>query len=157
MAGNEASDKFIEALNESSDAFIDAIRASNDRAHRFSTALIEQAQESQREAVEIATKWMAAPFDLLGLGSSLIESATRSQGRALDVTRQWFGELAEAQRESREALRRIMSANRSAGEASVDIARGVFNRAAESAETPGDGNGRKAPRASATASTGSES
>ena len=48
MAGNDAAQKIFEALNESSDAFIDAVRASNDRGHRFSAAVIEQAQESQR-------------------------------------------------------------------------------------------------------------
>jgi hypothetical protein len=147
MAGNDARTKLFEALNETSDAIIDAIRAANDRGHRVSTALIEQAQESQRETVELARKWLAAPFDIPGFYSSVVESATKAQGRVLDATRQWYGELADAQKETREVLQRMIKANRAANEATVDFARSIFSRAAEqiqSATTNGDG--RKASR-----------
>jgi len=162
MAGNEAEGKFFEAMNESSDALIDAVRAANDRTHRFSTALIEQAQESQRETVELAKKWMAAPFDVLGFYGALVESATKTQGRALEVTRQWFGELAEAQKETRDIVQRIITANRSAGAASVDLARGAVTRATEAVQQrtglggangenddADDGNGRSTARTTA--------
>jgi hypothetical protein len=143
MAGNDAAGKFFEALNESSDALIDAIRAANDRGHRVSTAVIESAQEGQREAVEFAKKWIGAPFDLAGLYTTLIESATRAQGRALDVTRQWFGELADAQKETREIIQRVAKANRAANEASADVARGVFSRATEAVQSTSLGDGRR--------------
>ena len=147
MAGNDAAGKFFEALNERSDALIDAVRAANDRGHRVSTALIESAQEGQREAVELAKKWIAAPFDVAGLYSTLIESATRAQGRALEVTRQWFGEMADAQKETREILQRVVQANRAANEATVDVARGVFSRATEAVQSAGGvGDGRRASR-----------
>ena len=146
MAGNDATGKFFEALNESSDALIDAVRAANDRGHRVSTALIESAQEGQREAVELAKKWMGAPFDIAGLYSTLVESATRAQGRTLDVTRQWFGELADAQKETREILQRVVTANRAANEATADVARGVFSRASEAVQSSGIGDGRRASR-----------
>jgi hypothetical protein len=143
MAGNDAAGKFFEALNESSDALIDAIRAANDRGHRVSTAVIESAQEGQREAVELAKKWIGAPFDIAGFYSTLIESATRAQGRALEVTRQWFGELADAQKETREILQRVVKANRAANEASADVARGVFSRATETVQSTSIGDGRR--------------
>jgi hypothetical protein len=146
MAGNDAAGKFFEALNESSDALIDAVRAANDRGHRVSTALIESAQEGQREAVELARKWIGAPFDMAGFYSTLVESATKAQGRALDVTRQWFGELADAQKETREILQRVVTANRAANEATADVARGVFNRASEAVQSSGIGDGRRASR-----------
>ena len=129
MANEEATDKYYEALNETSDALIDAIRAANNRSHRFTTALIEQAQENQREAAEITRKWAAAPFDMIGLLSSITESTTKAQGRALDATRQLFSEFSDAQKETRDVLQRVISANRTAGEASVDIARGAISRA----------------------------
>jgi hypothetical protein len=150
MAGNDATTKFFEALNESSDAFIDAVRAANNRTHRVSTAIIESAQEGQREAVELAKKWLNAPFDIGGFYSAIIESATRAQGRALEVTRQWFGELADAQKETREIMQRVVQANRSANEASADVARGVFNRASEAVQSAGNGDGKRV--ASATGS-----
>jgi hypothetical protein len=147
MAGNDAATKFFEAINETSDAVIDAVRAANDRGHRVSAAFIEQAQENQREAVELAKKFIAAPLDIPGFYSSLVENATKAQGRALDATRQWFGELAEAQKESREIVQRVVKANRTAGEATIDTARGLFNRATETIQSnTGNGDGRRAQR-----------
>lgn len=146
MAGNDAAGKFFEALNESADALIDATRAANDRGHRVSTALIESAQEGQRETVDLLKKWIAAPFDVAGFYSTLIESATRAQGRSLEVTRQWFGELADAQKETREILQRVVTANRAVNEASADVARGVFTRATETVQAVGAGDGRRVSR-----------
>jgi hypothetical protein len=144
MAGNDAAQKIFEALNESSDAFIDAIRASNDRGHRFSAAVIEQAQENQRETVEFIKKWASSPFDISGLFSSLVESTTKAQGRALDATRLMFTEMGDAQKETREVVQRMVTANRKANEATVELARGMFNRAGEAVQSMNDGNGRKA-------------
>jgi hypothetical protein len=146
MAGNDAATKFFEAINETSDAVIDAIRAANDRGHRVSAAFIEQAQENQREAVELAKKFIAAPLDIPGLYSSMVENTTKAQGRALDATRQWFGELAEAQKETREIFQRVAKANRTASEATVETARGLFNRASETLQSANtsNGDGRKA-------------
>lgn len=135
MANDEATSKYYEALNETSDAVIDAIRAANNRGHRFTTALIEQAQENQRDAAEITKKWAAAPFDMIGLMSSITESTTKAQGRALDATRQLFSEISDAQKESRDVMQRVIAANRTAGEASVDIARGAFSRATTAVQT----------------------
>lgn len=144
MANADAASKYYEALNETSDAVIDAIRAANDRGHRFTTALIEQAQESQREAVELTRKWAEAPLDLIGLLSSLTESTTKAQGRALDTTRQLFGELSDVQKETRDVVQKVINANRTAGEASVEIARGAFSRATNGGQQATEGNGSKA-------------
>jgi len=152
MAGNDASTKFFDALNEGYDALIDAIRAANDRGHRVSIALIEDAQRGQREAVELTRKWIESPFDVVGLSGSVIDTATKAQSRSLDVARQWFGEMADAQQESRQVLQRMVSASRNAGEAAVSGARGVFTRASEvvqssaqSTATPA-GDGRRGAR-----------
>ena len=150
MAGNDAARKFFEAWNESSDAFIDAVRTANDRGHRFTTALIEEAQEGQRAAVELAKKWAAAPFDFFGLYGTLMETSTKAQGRALDVSRQWFGEVADMQKETRDYLQRLGAANRTAGEAGVELARGVLTRASDAIQSASQsmaaasgGNGRR--------------
>lgn len=153
MAANEAAEKLYGALNEGSDALIDAVRAANDRGHRFTTALIEQAQESQRDAVELTKKWAEAPFDFLGLLSSLSETTTKAQGRALDATRQWFGEMADAQKETRDLIQHMLNANRAASEAGVDMARGMFSRATEAVTAATDGNGRRTAREAAKATT----
>lgn len=144
MAGNDAATKFFEAVNDTSDAVIDAIRAANDRGHRVSAAFIEQAQESQRETVELAKKFIAAPLDIPGFYSSVVENTTKAQGRALEATRQWFGELAEAQKETREIFQRVMRANRAANDATIETARGLINRAGETLQSnTSNGDGHK--------------
>ena len=157
MAANEATAKLFDAMNESSDAIIDAVRAANDRGHRFSTALIEQAQESQREAVELTRKWIDAPLDFLGLLTSITETTTKAQGRALDATRQWFGEMAEAQQESRDVIQRMVNANRAAGEATVELTRGIFTRANEAVQSATAGNGRKSAKATSAVANSADS
>jgi hypothetical protein len=151
MAGTDATAKLFEAINQSSDAIVDAVRAANDRGHRFSAAMIEQAQENQREAVELAKKWAASPLDFFGIYSSIVETATKGQSRALEATREIFGELAEAQKETRQLLQRLATANRTAGEATVEVARNMFTRATEAVQQATDGNGRRSAGPSRTA------
>ena len=148
MTGNDAATKFFDALNDSYDAVIDGIRTANDRGHRASAALIEEAQEGQREAIKLAQKWAEAPLDFIGLYGSLIETTTNAQGRALEVTRRWFGDLGEVQEQTRDVVQRMVNANRAASEAGAEFARSVFSRASEAvqstAQAATNGDGRKA-------------
>ena len=157
MAGNDAAQKFFEAMNESSDALIDAVRAANDRGHRLQTAMIEQAQESQREAAEFVRKWASSPFDVGGLFSSIVESTTKTQGRSLEAARQWFSEMGDVQKEGRDVFQKVSEANRKAGEAGVELARSMFSRAGEAVQQMTDGNGRKASDAPRTPEPASSS
>lgn len=143
MAGNDAATKFFEAVNDTSDAVIDAVRAANDRGHRISAAFIEGAQENQREAVDLAKRFIAAPLDVSGFYSSLVENTTKAQGRALEATRQWFGEMAEAQKETREIFQRVIKANRAANDATIETARGMFNKASETVQSSANGGAPK--------------
>ncbi len=144
MATNESTVKLFDAVNETSDALIDATRAANDRGHRFTTSAIEQAQDSQRDAVELTRKWLDAPLDFLGLLGLLTESTTKAQGRALEATRQFFSEMGDAQKETRDMVQRMVNANRSASEASVELTRNIFTRANDAVQSATAGNGRKA-------------
>jgi hypothetical protein len=137
MAGSEATSSLFEAVNESYDAFIDGIRKANERTHRLSTAVIEDAQRAQREAIDLTRKWIDAPFDVQAMANRAVDVATKAQGRTLDATRQFFSELAEAQTEARDVLQRMISANRSAGEAAAGAARSAFSRAEETVQTAG--------------------
>jgi hypothetical protein len=127
----------LEAVNESYDALIDGIRKASDRTHRFSIAMIEDAQRAQREAVDLTRKWLEAPLDVQAIASRSVDAITKAQGRTLDATRQFFSELAEAQTEARDVFQRVISANRTAGEAAADVARSAFNRAGEAAQSMG--------------------
>ncbi len=137
MAENDERVRFFDSLNESYDATIDAVRAANNRTHRFTTTLIEDAQQNQRDAVDLAKKWADSPLDFLGFYSAAVDTATKAQGRALDATRELFKEASEARKESGEALQRVASVNRNAGDAAVTMARGAINRANQAVQSSG--------------------
>jgi hypothetical protein len=126
-------DKFFGAVDDAYDVILDTLKAGVDRGHRVSKSLIEQAQTGQREALESAHSVAKSPTDLAKASSSVVETLTNTQGRVLETSRQWLDEALDSQQEGREALRRLIEANRQAGEAVVESSRGVFGRARERA------------------------
>ena len=148
MPKQTATDKFFDAVDDAYDVILDTLKAGTDRGHRVSKSLIEQAQEGQHEALEMAHSIAKAPTDLGGASSALVETLTKTQGRVLETSRQWLDEAMDTQQEAREALRRLIDANRQAGEAVIESSRGLFGRAQERAREvirPGrGGNSAKA-------------
>lgn len=146
MADNDARESFFSALNENYDALNHAFKAANDRGHRLFSALMEDAQQGQRDGIELARRWAESPLDLPAFYASLVEIATKSRGRARESFRGWLEELAEARREYAELLQRAMSANRVAAAAVPDVARGFSNRVSDTAQgeepSPAQSNGR---------------
>jgi hypothetical protein len=135
MAQNTASDKYFEALTETYDAIIDGIKAANERGYRISNSLLAEAQRGQREAVDLGKKFAGAPSDVGGFYRAVMESTTRAQGRTLELARQMFDELSDIRGETREAIEKIIKAQREAGEAAVDAVRDVAGNAAERVRT----------------------
>ncbi len=56
MAESNATQTPLDALSETYDVLIQGIRATNDRAHRLSTALIEDAKRGQRERLQLTKR-----------------------------------------------------------------------------------------------------
>lgn len=138
-------DKFFDAVDDAYDVMMDTIKAGADRRHRVSKGLIEQAEKGQREALELAQTIARSPTDLGKASGALVETLTKTQGRVLETSRQWLDEALDSQQEAREALRRWIDANRQAGEAVVEVSRGLFGRAQERARQavrPGRGGNR---------------
>ncbi len=131
MAESRATGTPLDAFSETYDVLIQGIKATSDRTHRLSTALIEDAQQDQRERLQLAKRWVERPFDLPNLSASLVETVTRSQGRALAFASHGLLELADAQREFGEGFRRVMAANQDASRATVDAARNLVSRATD--------------------------
>ena len=128
-----AIDKLFGAVDDAYDVLLDSLKAGVDRGHRVSRGLIEQAQTGQREALELALSVAKSPTDLARTSGALVETLTKTQGRALGLSRQWLDEAIDAQQEGREALRRLIDANRQAGEAVIQSSRGLAGRAQERA------------------------
>lgn len=146
MPASETADRFFDALSEGVDALLDAAKAGNERTYRLSRSLLDEAERSQREALELGRQFARSPRDLRGFSQTLVEALTRGQGRALDLARFWLEEGMESGREARETLSRLVQANRRAGEAAIQAARGTLSRAAGAVRSAGgDGAGAREP------------
>ena len=141
-------DKFFGAVDDAYDVVLDTLKAGVDRGHRVSQGLIEQTREGQQEAVEMAATIAKSPTDLARSSGAVVQTLTKTQGRVLGLSRQWLDEAMDAQQESRVALRRLIDANRQAGEAVIQSSRGLAGRAQERARqivrTRDGGNSAKA-------------
>lgn len=147
MPQQSSIDKFFDAVDDAYDVLLDTLKAGVDRGHRVSRSLIEQAQEGQREAIELAASVAKSPTNLSGAASATVQTLTKTQGRVLEVSRQWLDEAMDSQQEGREALRRLIDANRQAGQAVIESSRGVVGRAQERARQvirPGRDGGNRA-------------
>ncbi len=118
-------DKFFGAVDDAYDVVLDTLKAGVHRGYRVSKEVIDQAQTGQREAVELAATIAKSPTDLAASSGAVVKTLTNTQGRALGLSRQWLDEAMDAQQEGREALRRLIDANRQAGEAVIQSSRGI--------------------------------
>jgi hypothetical protein len=133
-------DRFFGALNQAYDAMLHAIDRGNQRGHRVSKTILRQARRGEREVAALAKRWVEEPTDLLGFYEDLLDAQLRAQTRALELTREWLEEAGDTREEVQEALRRLIQANREAGEAAVEAARSAFERGvdwAQGREPPG--------------------
>ncbi len=144
MTRSTAADRYFEALTESYDAIIEALKAGNERGLRVSNKMLTEAQNGQREAVELGRKFAEDPTDVGGFYRAVMESTTKAQGRTLELARSLFDELSESRTEARDVIEKVVKAQRSAGEAAVEAAREAATVTAERVRT---GVGRVASRA----------
>jgi sugar phosphate isomerase/epimerase len=126
-------DKFFGAVDDAYDIILDTLKAGVDRRYRVSKGLIDQAQAGQQEAVELAATIAQSPTSLASASGAVVQTLTGTQGRVLELSRQWLDEAMDARQEGREALRRMIDANRQAGQAVVESSRGLAGRAQERA------------------------
>ena len=126
-------DKFFGAVDDAYDIVLDTLKAGADRRYRVSKEVIEQAKAGQRESIELAATIAKSPTDLAKASGAVVQTLTNTQGRVLRLSRQWLDEAMDAQQEGREALRRLIDANRQAGEAVIQSSRGLAGRAQERA------------------------
>ncbi len=133
MPQQTAIDKFFGAVDDAYDVILDTLKAGVDRGHRVSKGLLEQAQEGQHQALELAQTVAKSPTNFGTTTGAVVQTLTKTQARVLELSRQWLDEALDAQQEGREALRRLIDANRQAGEAVIESSRGAFGQARERA------------------------
>lgn len=155
MPKEDTIDRFFDAVNEAYDALLDAAKAANDRGYRISRRFIDDIERGQRDLLDMARTVATTPRDVAGFYSASMRTLTSAQGRLLDLTRQFVDEISEGQREGRDTLRRVIEANRTAGQAAIEAAReGITTRIRRNREKAASSdNGRAAPRARKARST----
>jgi len=104
MTREETVDQFFDSVNESYDALLDAVKSANDRGYRISRKLIDDVEQAQRDT-----------FD---------------QSRTLGLARQLLDEVSDSGREARDTARKLIEANRGAGQAAIEATRSTVKRAA---------------------------
>jgi len=149
MPKTETVDKFFDAVTEGYDALLDAAKSANDRGYRVSRRLIDEIERGQRDAVDLSRRVAGSPRDLAGSFTSAVRNLTDAQGRVLDLTRQLLDEATDSGREGRDTMRKVIEANRSAGQAAIEATRETITRGAERVQNlRPSANGTKAPTSS---------
>lgn len=118
-----ATDQYFDALLASYDALVNAIEQANERGQRLSKQLLNDANEAQRRAIELARQVAADPTDRAAAYAAIMESAVAAQSQALDFTQNAYQEALAASSEGREALDSLLTSSRSAAEAALVISR----------------------------------
>jgi len=158
MPQTQTVDKFFDAVTEAYDALLDAAKSANDRGYRVSRRLIDEIERGQRDAVDLTRRIAVAPQDIAGSFTTAVRSLTDSQGRVLDLTRQLLDEATDSGREGRDTMRKVIEANRSAGQAAIEATRETLTRGAERVQNlRPSANGTKASTATTPAKPRSSS
>jgi cell division septum initiation protein DivIVA len=158
MPNTQTVDKFFDAVTDAYDALLDAAKSANDRGYRVSRRLIDEIERGQRDAVDLTRRVAVAPADIAGSFTSAVRSLTDSQGRVLDLTRQLLDEATDSGREGRDTMRKVIEANRSAGQAAIEATRETLTRGAERVQNlRPSANGTKASTATTPAKPRSSS
>jgi hypothetical protein len=101
-----ATNQLFDAVIERQVAIFDYWRSAADRYHRFNRSLIEGARQSNQDWADVGKRWLNSPTDLLGVYEAATEALGNGQARTLALAREWVEDRLEAQRETRDSLRK---------------------------------------------------
>lgn len=120
MSARESIDRLATAVSERQDAVFDAVKGANERYHRFVRSMIEGTRQGVHDWTGVARGWAERPADIVGLYEAASEAFANDQARRLALWQEFLEDLAESQRESREAVRRGFGEVREAVERVTD-------------------------------------
>lgn len=101
-----ATNQLFDSVVERQVAIFDALRSATDRYHRFNRSLIEGARQSNQDWADVGKRWLNNPTDVLGVYEAAAEAVGNGQARSLALAREWVEDRLEAQRETRDSLRK---------------------------------------------------
>jgi hypothetical protein len=106
MTARDSIDRLATAVTERQDAVFDAVKGANERYHRFIRSVIEGSRQGVHDWTSVGRAWAERPTDIVSLYESASEAFADGQARTLALWQEFLEDLAESQRESREAVRR---------------------------------------------------
>jgi hypothetical protein len=110
-------DKFLDAVNESYSALLSVIDATEMRGHKVSRTVIAEARKGEREVADLTRKLVDEPASFFDNMEAVIEAQANAQRRALELARESLGGAEEYRHDVRQALARVIAANREATQA----------------------------------------
>lgn len=119
-------DKVFDAISGGYDGVISVLEATEARTHALSEVALAEARSAQKEAIAVVRKWVDAPANLYENVEAVIDAQAHAQHRVLELARDGVGGAREYGADMRDAVRRIIRANRDASEATVMTARKAY-------------------------------
>jgi hypothetical protein len=123
MASNDYVQKYFDNLLASYDLLVEAVEKANDRGIKVTKQFATDVAKGQREAIELGKKLAAEPSDIGQFYTAVLEATTAAQGRALAYTQVAYAEAMAAGSEARETVEKLVSANKEASQAGVELFR----------------------------------
>jgi hypothetical protein len=123
MASNNYVQKYFDSLLASYDLLVEAVDKANERGIKVSKQFASDVARGQREAIELGKKLASEPSDLGQFYTAVLEATTAAQGRALAFTQAAYTEAMGAGTEARETVEKLVSANKEASQAGVELFR----------------------------------
>jgi len=136
-----ATNQLFDSVLERQASIFDTLRSATDRYHRFNRSLIEGARQSTQDWTEVGRRWITSPTDLLGVYEAASEAVGNGQARSLALAREWVEDQLEAQRETRDTLRKGFgdvreAVERARADAPEFLRRGFRRRGSNGREEP---------------------
>ena len=116
MTARNSIDRLFETIGERQESTFDSIKAANERVHRFARSVVEGARQGTHDWTNVARRWTERPTDIVGVYEAASEAIANGQARRLALWQEFLEDLAESQREGREAVRRSFGEVREAVE-----------------------------------------
>jgi len=127
-------DKFLEAIDASYGALITAIEATEARGDRVSKTLLAEARKGEKEFSALVRGWVDAPANVYDNVEAMIDAQARAQRHALALARESLEGAGAYRSAVQGALRKMIKANRAAGEVILEALKEATSRAAQQAE-----------------------
>jgi hypothetical protein len=123
MPQNDQVQKYYDALIATYDTLAEAAARASERGLKVTRQVFTDIAAGQREALELGRKLASEPTDFAQYYTSVLEATTNAQGRALAFAQVAYQEALSASSDARETREKIVSTNRAAAEAAVEVAR----------------------------------